>query len=186
MFLSVSRFPKLACAVALAALAACDPAEIAPPDLAALAEPDVVRSSATSGPPGAKPGTCWGREVSPAVIETVTEQIIVQPAEVMADGTVISPAVYRSETQQRIVQERRETWFETPCDAVWTEEFTASLQRALKARGHYTGPITGLRDKRTRAAIRRYQSAQGLDSTILSLEAARQLGLVAVELESSD
>lgn len=181
MFLSVNRFPKLACAAALMGLVACDPTDMPTPDLAALTEPDVVRSTATSGPPGAKPGTCWGREVSPAVIETVTEQIIVQPAEVLADGTVISPAVYRSETLQRIVEERRETWFETPCDEVWTEEFTATLQRALKARGHYSGSITGTLDKRTRAAIRRFQAPQGLDSSILSLEAARQLGLIAVE-----
>ena len=180
MFLSVSRFSTLACAVALVSLAACDPTDMPAPDLAALTEPDVVRSTTANAPPGAKPGTCWGREVSPAVIETVTEQIIVQPAEVLADGTVISPAVYRSETQQRIVEERRETWFETPCDPIWTEEFTASLQRALKARGHYTGSITGTLDKRTRAAIRRYQAPQGLDSSILSLEAARQLGLIAV------
>lgn len=180
---SVFRFPQLACALALVGLVACDPADMPAPDLAALAEPDVVRSTATSGPPGAKPGTCWGREISPAVIETVTEQIMVQPAEVLADGTVVSPGVFRTESQQRIVEERRETWFETPCDPVWTEEFTATLQRALKARGHYTGTITGNLDKRTRAAIRRYQSAQGLNSSILSMEAARQLGLVAVERE---
>ncbi|WP_372887797.1 peptidoglycan-binding protein [Shimia sp.] len=166
-------------AMVLAALAACDPVDLQAPDLGALREPDVVRSAAKA-PPGAAPGTCWGRQVNPAVIETVTEQVLVQPAEVLADGTVISPAIYRSETLQRIVTERRETWFETPCDAVWTEEFTASLQRALQARGHYGGKITGLLDKRTRAAIRRYQAPQGLDSSILSLEAARQLGLVAV------
>lgn len=175
------RFQALTLTLPLLWLTACDPADLPTPDLGALAEPDVVRSTATSGPPGAKPGTCWGREVSPAVIETVTEQVMIQPAEVLADGTVISPAVYRSETQQRIVEERRETWFETPCDPVWTEEFTATLQRALKARGHYTGTITGTLDKRTRAAIRRYQAPQGLNSSILSLEAARMLGLVAVE-----
>ncbi len=72
------------------------------------------------------------------MIETVTEQIMVQPPEILADGTVLSPAIYRSETQQRIVRERRETWFETPCEDVWTEEFTTSVQRALKVRGIIT------------------------------------------------
>lgn len=178
----ISRIQALACLVSLVWLAGCDPNEMHTPDLGALSEPDVVRSSATA-PPGAAPGTCWGREVSPAIIETVTEQVLVQPAEVLADGTVVAPAAYRSETQQRIVQERRETWFETPCDPLWTEEFIASLQRALKARDLFYGPITGNIDKRTRAAIRRYQAPQGLDSSILSLEAARKLGLVAVERE---
>nr|WP_319949198.1 peptidoglycan-binding domain-containing protein [uncultured Shimia sp.] len=173
------RFPTLP-VLAFGLVAACDQASGIAPDLGALGEPDVVRTQAAA-PPGAAPGTCWGRQVDPAIIETVTEQVIIQPAEVQADGTVISQAIYRSETQQRIVKERRETWFETPCQDVWTEEFTASVQRALKARGHFYGPISGQMDKRTRAAIRRFQEPQGLNSSILTLEAARQLGLVAVE-----
>ncbi len=172
--------PLLIAALAGVVLASCEDGAALTPDLAALREPEIVRAESDMAPPGAAPGTCWGREVSPAVIETVTEQIMVQPPEVLADGTVLSPAIYRSETHQRIVRERRETWFETPCDAVWTEEFTASLQRALKVRGHYYGAITGRRDKRTRAAIRRYQKEQELNSAILSIEAARQLGLIAV------
>lgn len=167
------------------ALAACEDGTALTPDIAALREPDIVQADSAMAPPGAAPGTCWGRAVSPAVIETVTEQIMIQPAEVLADGTVLSPAIYRSETHQRIVRERRETWFETPCEAAWTEDFTASVQRALKVRGHYYGAITGRRDKRTRAAIRRYQKEQDLDSAILSLEAARQLGLVAVRREEN-
>ncbi|MCW8842856.1 MAG: peptidoglycan-binding protein [Rhodobacteraceae bacterium] len=168
-----------------AVLTACDNSMAFTPDIAALREPDIVQAESTLAPPGAAPGTCWGRAVSPAVIETVTEQIMVQPPEILADGTVLSPAIYRSETQQRIVRERRETWFETPCEDVWTEEFTTSVQRALKVRGHYYGPISGRRDKRTRAAIRRYQKLQDLDSAILSVEAARQLGLIAVRRQDN-
>lgn len=180
MIFSFHRFRVLTCTLPLVWLVACDPADMPAPDLGALTEPDVVRSTAIA-PPGATPGTCWGRIVSPATIETVTEQVLIQPAEVLDGGTVINPGIYRSETHQRIVKERRETWFKTPCDPIWTEEFTATLQRALKARKFYTGPITGNLDKRTRAAIRRYQAPQGLDSSILSLETARMLGLVAVE-----
>lgn len=183
MTLRFHRFQPLGLALSLWALTACEPISLPSPDLGALGEPDLVRSHGAA-PPGAAPDSCWGRQVSPAVIETVTEQVLVQPAQVLADGTVLSPGIYRSETLQRIVTERRETWFETPCEAVWTEEFIASLQRALKARGHYNGKITGLLDKRTRAAIRRYQAPQGLDSSILSLAAARNLGLVAVARES--
>ncbi len=165
-------------------LAGCEETGAVAQDLEALREPDLVRSVALA-PPGAEPGTCWGREVSPATIETVTEQVMVQPAEVMDDGTVISPAIFRSETRQKIVKERRETWFQTPCEDVWTEEFTSSVQRALAARGFYHGAVTGVRDKRTLSAIRRFQSPQGLDSSILSLEAARSLGLVAVERDKT-
>ena len=146
-----------------------------------MAEPELVTRLGTA-PPGAAPGTCWGKDVTPAVIETVTEQILLQPAEVLVDGTVVQPAIYKTETKQMIVQERRETWFETPCPANLTPEFNASLQRALKARGHYRGQINGQMDNRTRSAIRAFQKPQGLDSGVLSIAAARQLGLIAVDL----
>ncbi|MEP5152113.1 peptidoglycan-binding domain-containing protein [Planktotalea sp.] len=132
-------------------------------------------------PPGADEGSCWGKHVTPAEIETVTHQIQLQPAEIRSDGSVSSPAVYKTETSQRIVKERKELWFETPCAPTLTPEFVSTLQRALKARKHYRGPITGYIDPRTRAAIRQYQEEQGLDSSILSLAAARKLGLVSYE-----
>jgi peptidoglycan hydrolase-like protein with peptidoglycan-binding domain len=55
---------------------------------------------------------------------------------------------------------------------------TLGLQRALRARALYRGEISGVMDARTRAAVRRLQEPQGLDSGILSLAAARQLGLL--------
>ena len=56
-------------------------------------------------PPGAPEGTCWDRDSTPAVIETVTEQVMVSPPE-LVDGQVVQPAVYRTETHQAIVRER--------------------------------------------------------------------------------
>lgn len=155
-------------------LAACD----AP--LPGTGEPNLVQTLAEA-PPGAAPGTCWGKVVTPAVIQTVTDQIVVQPAQVLDDGTVTASAIYKTETRQAIVQERRVTWFETPCAVDLTPEFVATVQRALKARGLYRGAVSGQMDGRTRAAIRRYQKPEGLDSGILSLAAARRLGLVAVK-----
>ncbi|WP_101065395.1 peptidoglycan-binding domain-containing protein [Roseovarius salinarum] len=139
-----------------------------------------VLQTTAEAPPGAAPGTCWGKVVTPAVVETVTEQVLVQPAQVMDDGTVTEPATFRTETRQAIVQERKVDWFQTPCPNVQTPDFVDSLQRALRARGHYRGPVTGEMDARTRAAVRRYQTPEGPDSGILSLDAARRLGLVAV------
>ena len=173
----------LALMALIPALVACSAGEALRGNVDALREPDVVQIRQAQ-PPGAPPGTCWGKSVSPAVVETVTEQILVQPAEVTADGAVLRPAIYRTETLQRIVKERRETWFEAPCPEVLTGEFIASVQRALKARDLYRGRITGIMDGKTRAAIRRYQQAQGLDSGILALETARQFGLVAVRRDS--
>jgi hypothetical protein len=130
-----------------------------------------------AGPPDADPEACYGRRTTPAVVETVTEQVMLQPPQIGRDGAVTEPAVFVTETRQRIVEERRELWFETPCEAESDPAFIASLQRALAARGLYRGSITGTMDRRTRRAIQAYQAPQGLDSPILSLAAARQLGL---------
>ncbi len=167
----------LICAMTLPGLSACGSAV---PGLGALGEPEVTRLNQIA-PPGTEPGTCWGKNVTPAIIETVTHQVMLQPAQVMADGSVSAPAIYKTETRQEIVRERRETWFLTPCANQMTPEFIASVQRALTARGLFGGDISGEMNAGTRAAVRRFQKPLGLDSGILSLAAARKLGLVAVE-----
>jgi len=131
-------------------------------------------------------GRCFARETSPAVIETVTEQIIVQPADLSSDGTLRSPAVYRTVTRQSILKERREVEFETPCPAALTPAFVSSLQRALTARGLYRGPVTGTLDARTGRAVRAYQRDVGPDSATLSMQAARRLGLITLTREQID
>lgn len=130
-------------------------------------------------PAGAPEGSCWGKRVTPAVIEVVTEHVLIQPAELTSQGEVIRQPVYRTTTRQEIVSPRLEQFFELPCPDIMTPEFVASLQRALDVRGFYHGPVTGTLDARTQQAIRRFQAARGLDSEILAMETARVLGLVA-------
>lgn len=72
-------------------------------------------------------------------------------------------------------------WFRVPCPADQVEDFTASLQRALQARGLYAGPADGQEGPATAAAIRAYQRPMGLDSGTLSLAAARKLGLSPID-----
>ncbi|MCP5038976.1 MAG: peptidoglycan-binding protein, partial [Rhodobacteraceae bacterium] len=79
------------------------------------------------GPPDAQPGACYGKDVTPAVIEVVTEQLLVQPAQIASDGAIIHPAVYKNSTHQAIVQPREEFFFEVPCTNVLTSEFITSL-----------------------------------------------------------
>ena len=133
--------------------------------------------------PTAKPGECWGSDVTPAVIETITEQDIISPEVRDEAGNVITPATYRSTTRQRMVQDRTEVWFRTPCPEEQTPEFIASLQRALKARGLYLRPLSGEMDSYTAESVRRFQAARGLDSPVLSLAAAKDLGLTATARE---
>ena len=172
---------RLAALLLAGTLAAC--AETPAPPPADAPEPGVLEATST-GPADAPPGTCWGRTVSPAVVERVTERVEVIPARVNPDGTIAEPPVYRREERQVIVTPRRSNWFETPCREVQTPDFIASLQRALTARGDYGGAINGRLDPSTRAAIQRFQQRSGLDSPVLSLESARALGLVAVSRDS--
>jgi Putative peptidoglycan binding domain len=160
-------------------LMACQPATIDAPERADLTLGQVLRDGDT--PPDGPAGQCWDRDIKPAVIETETEQVLVQAAVRGDDGVVISPAIFSTETRQRMVQDRAQVWFPAPCPADLTVDFVATLQRALKARGFYLLPLTGVYDAPTMAAVRRYQAGRGLDSPKLSLGAARELGIVAAD-----
>jgi Putative peptidoglycan binding domain len=167
------------CGAVALGLMACQPATIDTPTRADLALGQVIRDGDT--PPDGPDGQCWDRDVKPAVIETETEQVLVQAEVRNADGTLVTPAVFSTETRQRMVQDRAQVWFPAPCAADFTVEFIATLQRALKARGFYLLPLTGVYDAPTMAAVRRYQAGRGLDSPRLSLGAARELGIVAAD-----
>lgn len=164
---------RLAPALLLAALAA----------LPACVQPQPGSEVSRTGryaPPGAPPDSCWSKHISPAVIETVTRQVLAEPAQLDSSGQAVRPAVFRTETSQQIVQPRRELWFEIPCPAMMTADFIRTVQRALAARRLYRGPVHGRMDAATRKAVQRYQAPLGLDSGTLSLDTARKLGLVAV------
>lgn len=162
-------------------LAACTGPQVQPPDRANFAD-DLIRLT-TPGPPDPVEGICWASDVTPAVIETVTEQVQVTPEIRDENGVVTTAASFRSETRQQMVQDREEVWFKSPCDDDLTPDFIATLQRALKARGYYLLPLTGVMDAATAEAIRRFQADQGLDSPVLSLAATRELGITPTDLE---
>lgn len=166
-----SSLLRSACAFGLLALTACTQ-----PVSTERANGPTPRTA----PPGAPDGTCWDRHISPAIIETVTMQVLVQPEERDASGTLIQPAVFRTETRQDIVRPRSESWLQITCPVDMTPDFIASLQRALTVRGHYTGPVTGKMDRPTRQAILGFQRRNGLESQQLSLDSARRLGLISV------
>lgn len=129
---------------------------------------EMLRGDKPTGPEGA----CWASDETPAVIETITDQIA-EPA------TDQSDAGYRTETRQKIVRPREKIWFRTPCEAALTPDVVATLQRALAARGHYVAPVNGVLDAATKSAIRAFQTPRGLNSDRLSLTAARELGVIA-------
>ena len=133
----------------------------------------------TTQPQAARAGQCWAKDTTPAVIETVTEHAQIRPEQRDAAGNIMTQAEFETTTAQRLVQDRKTVWCAAPCPGQRTVSFIASLQRALKARGLYIGAVTGVFDTATGEALRQFQAERGLDSAVLSLAAARALGLAA-------
>ncbi|MEM6307144.1 MAG: peptidoglycan-binding domain-containing protein [Pseudomonadota bacterium] len=126
----------------------------------------------SDGPADAPPGTCWGRDEKPLVIETVSTTVRSD------DGNDPS---YKTVNYQRIVEDGGVIWFETPCMDVITTDFMKTLQRALALRGFYDGAVNGRYTPQTAQAIRAFQKPQGLNSAQLSVVAARKLGIVSYD-----
>ncbi|UWQ18669.1 peptidoglycan-binding protein [Jannaschia sp. M317] len=149
--------------------------------LAACTGATVEEVSRNFGPADPRPGACYARGITPAVLETVTSQVQEVPAVRHPDGTILSPARFRTVTSTRIVQDRGENWFETPCPLRDRDPvFVQQIQRALQVRGLYGGEINGFYDVPTRAAVQAFQTPLGLESGTLSNESAKALGLVAL------
>lgn len=133
-----------------------------------------------TGPDDAPPDTCWGQTATPAVIETVTERVLIEPADISPDGLIRQPARYQNHDRVNVVRPRQISWHQIICETDMTVEFVTTLQRALAARDLYSGPISGQLDRATQDAIALYQSEQDLPGYALTVVAARRLGLVAV------
>ncbi|MFN4057733.1 MAG: peptidoglycan-binding domain-containing protein [Roseinatronobacter sp.] len=88
-------------------------------------------------------------------------------------------STHGAKPQEGVIEERA---FRVPCPEIMSQDFIATLQRALAARGAYEGPITGRADQATRAAVQAFQRANGFNSPILTLETAQRLGLVPADL----
>jgi uncharacterized lipoprotein YmbA len=129
-------------------------------------EPQVRRDAAAEPALAATSGAaCWATDRIPA-----------------QTGTLFEPVGTSGERQPREVTLRpaEDRMFAVPCADEMTADLIASLQRALAARGLHAGVVSGIWDAGTADAVRRYQAPQGLDSAVLSLQAAQQLGLIAV------
>ncbi|MCC5970621.1 MAG: peptidoglycan-binding protein [Pararhodobacter sp.] len=123
---------------------------------------------------------CWATDTIPARTEPLLEEVILAPARMDSQGREVEPAVTAWRERMVEITAPEDRHFAVPCPEQMDSDFIAALQRALAVRGLYSGGVTGEMDSATRAAVRALQRPQGLDSPTLSLEAARQLGLVAV------
>jgi len=133
---------------------------------------------------GSAQAGCWATDAIPAPGDMVMDEVVITPARTDARGRVTEPAViaWRERMAESGVSEER--LFAVPCPEQMDAEFVASLQRALKVRGLFAGEVNGEMNEDTLSAIRAWQRPQGLDSGVLSLDAARNLGLVALGREA--
>ena len=158
-------------------LAACDSKiPVAAPASEELSGEAIAKRA--DGPPTLPEGACWGQDtIIPAVIETVTNTVRDQPG--LRTGKDTQTASDSSTAKQR---DHQDVFILIPCADQMIPDSTATLQRALKARGYYAGAVTGQLSLATLLAVRRYQAGRGLDSAVLSLKAAQALGLAVVDL----
>lgn len=105
----------------------------------------------------------------PAVYQSVTRRVIDTPA---VTRTIPVPAVYREEPIEAPAP--KEEWVSVLCDVNATPDLVMSLQRSLRVRELYDGPIDGIIGPLTRRAIRSFQDGK---SDVLSMASARKLGL---------
>ena len=84
-------------AVALSALVGCDMPNIGTPSPNSLQTIGFARGA----PDGAAPRTSWGKKISPAIIETVRREVLLQPTQVSIDGHIQQPAVYKKRMCKR-------------------------------------------------------------------------------------
>jgi len=150
------------------------------------AAPDMVQRADTVQPQlaGSAQAGCWATDAIPAQGEMVLDEVIITPARTDARGRVTEPAVTAWRERMEETGASEERMFAVPCPDQMDSEFIAALQRALQVRGLFSGAVTGEMDGNTRGAIRAWQRPMGLDSGVLSLDAARQLGLVALGREA--
>ena len=109
------------------ALSGCQPAVPAAPAITSLKKELVTKTGNT--PPSKGKGICWAEDVTPAIIETVTEQVLLRPEIRGPDGAILRAAVFQSEAAQRIVQDRRAVWFRAPCSDFQEPASAAILPR---------------------------------------------------------
>ncbi|MEP2784219.1 MAG: peptidoglycan-binding domain-containing protein [Pseudoruegeria sp.] len=160
-------------------LVACGPPQRQTVYVAQLDKDGLIPTQLTAPTATQKNIACWAQDTQPAIVQTKTKQVLLEPATFDTDDTLLTQAVYGTETRQDILRERAEAWFQTTCDAYIDQTYIATAQRALTVRGYYTETITGEMNAATLEAIKDYQTKRGLESTTLSLAAAQQLGVAA-------
>ena len=111
--------------------------------------------------------------VIPAVYKTVKRRQLVSPETVTQN---LVPAKYTTKKERRLVKQGGFTvWTEILCESKTTSGKVSAVQTALKERGYDPGPIDGVMGIQTQAAMKQYQTDNGLPVGNMNLETLKSL-----------
>lgn len=150
------------------ALTACT--QSAAPPAAPVTETQITRTAS---------GGCTLTDVSPAAVEIVTQTELVEPEVLGPSGEILQAAIFRRVDRPVVRETRQVVLFDLVCPENQTPTLIQGLQRALMARGAYSGPIDGLLPSVT-PALEQFQRARGQATQALTLATAQALGLTTV------
>lgn len=103
-----------------------------------------------------------------------TKRIMTQPSE---QREVNVPAEYTTVTKKVLSQEEGVQWVSVLCQANITQDKIKEVQRALREKGGYRGPIDGLVGAGTMKAIAAYQGKANLIEAGLTIQTLKSLGV---------
>ena len=135
--------------------------------------------------------------IIPAVKKTITKQVIATPAKVEkrivpavrnriakkvlveAERTVEVkiPAKYKMIKKKVPLTASKVSWRPVLCDYNITPSIVTKVQEALSLRGYDTGGVDGIFGSRTSTAINQFQKSLGLESSGITIETLRALGV---------
>lgn len=119
------------------------------------------------------------REVeTPAEYKSVRTLKMVAPA---SEKRIPIPAEYQTVASQVLVSEGKAEWKSILCQTNTTPGIVQEIQRALLAKGFNPGKIDGVIGVETSAAIRGFQTANGLATGGLTMDTLDKLGVSTVK-----
>lgn len=135
--------------------------------------------------------------IIPAITKIITKEVIDRPARVekrtvpairkkIAKNVLVEeertvdikvPAKYKMVQKKVPLTQSKVTWRPVLCDYNITPNVIMKLQEALTLRGFDTGGVDGVFGSRTSAAINEFQKSLGLESSGITIETLRSLGV---------
>ena len=116
------------------------------------------------------------KKVVPAQYKTITVRELVTPASFQVD---VVPAKFATVEKKQLVAKESIQWRQILCETNTTPDLVLRLQQALVAEGYNLGTApNGNFGPATKAAVRKYQEANGLPTGGLTLSTVQRLGLM--------